>query len=70
MLYIQRKKLYKTIVSLEIRNVGMLTNIDEGWYKNMCGQFENVCRPVNYGSNLPWGKFNFRNSYIPDIFHI
>ena len=32
----------------------------------MWGQFINVCGQLNFGSNLPSGNFNFRNSYIPD----
>ena len=33
----------------------------------MCGQVENVCGPVNFGGNLPSGKLNFRNSFIPAL---
>ena len=33
----------------------------------MCGQVKNVCGQSNFGSNLPSGNFNFRNSYIPDL---
>ena len=42
----------------------MLFNIDEIMLK-MYGQVENMCGPVNFGSNLPSGNLKFRNSYIP-----
>ena len=37
-----------------------------GQHENMCGQHENVCGQPNFGSRVPSGNFNFRNSYIPD----
>ena len=34
----------------------------------MCGQVENVYGPVNFGGNLPLGKFNFRKFFIPAFY--